>query len=275
MTYPLVTVITVCKNAERVIEGTMMSVFDQTYPFIEYIIIDGRSQDKTVVIAEDLAASNRHKQTLIVSEPDAGISDAMNKGVLLAKGELIAHLHAGDRYINSNIIAKMVDSFLKESWRWGVAGSIVVDSAGKEEYHFLPDPNISHLLKKNCIPHQSTFLVKDIFEKHGLFHDDYAQAMDYEFWLRISFKGNEKYTILPFDATYFLAGGRSSNTVELLQHLYKLRRLLPEYKCNTNILLDCIFLARVLLFSIYFEFISIMGARPSFWRKRKHRENRH
>lgn len=269
MTHPLVTVITICKDAEWTIESTMMSVFNQTYPFIEYIIVDGRSEDKTVIIARDLAASNSRIRTHIISEPDAGISDAMNKGVLLAKGDLIAHLHAGDRYIDSNVIAKMVDSFLEKSWRWGVAGSIVVDSAGNEQYHFLPEPNINNLLKKNSIPHQSTFLVKDIFEKHGLFSNDYAQAMDYEFWLRIAFKGNEKYTILPFDATFFLAGGRSSNTLELLQHLYKLRRLLPEYKCNTNVLLDGIFLARVLLFSLYFEFSSIMKARPHFWKEQR------
>jgi glycosyltransferase involved in cell wall biosynthesis len=253
MNYPLVTVITICKSAEHVIGNTMMSVFSQTYPFIEYLIIDGKSNDRTVSIARSLANSNSTKRTLVVSEHDAGISDAMNKGVLLAKGELITHLHAGDRYINNRVIEKVVNSFLKESWRWGVAGSIVVDSAGNEKHHFLPDPNINNLLKKNCIPHQSTFLVKDIFEKHGLFSNDYVQGMDYEFWLRIAFKGNEKYAVLPFDTSYFLEGGRSSNIVQLLQHLYKLRKQLHEYNCNTNMLLDSLFLAKVLLFSIYLK----------------------
>ena len=190
MTYPLVTVITICKNAERVIESTMMSVFNQTFPFIEYIIIDGQSVDRTISIAEDIAASNgANKRTLIVSEPDAGISDAMNKGVLLAKGDLITHLHAGDRYIDNSVIEKVVNSFLKESWRWGVAGSIVVDLKGNKIHYYSPDSNINMLLKKNSIPHQSTFLVKDIFDKHGLFRTDYAQAMDYEFLAKDCFQG--------------------------------------------------------------------------------------
>jgi glycosyltransferase involved in cell wall biosynthesis len=248
------------------IESTMMSVFNQTYPFIEYIIIDGKSDDRTVSIAEDIAA-NAGKRALIVSERDGGISDAMNKGVMLAKGELITHLHAGDRYIDNSVIEKTVNSFLKESWRWGVAGAIIVGHRGNKKHRTAPDPEIRTLLKKNCIPHQSTFLVKDIFDKHGLFRTDFAQAMDYEFWLRIAFKGNEKYTVLPFDAVCFLEGGRSSNMVQLLQHLYKLRRRLHEYRCNTSAFLDIIFLVRVLLFSIYLKANPIVSWLQRFNRK--------
>ncbi|PKN17326.1 MAG: hypothetical protein CVU71_16215 [Deltaproteobacteria bacterium HGW-Deltaproteobacteria-6] len=252
--YPLVSIITICKNAEKMIEKTMMSVFNQTYPFIEYIIIDGKSDDRTVSIAKNLATIHGgDKRTLIISDYDCGISDAMNKGVLLSKGGLVSHLHAGDRYVDDCTIDKVVNSFLKKKWRWAVAGARVVDALGNQKHHYLPDPALCNLLKKNSIPHQSTFLVKDIFEKHGLFRTDYAQAMDYEFWLRIAFKGNEKYTVLPFDATYFLEGGRSSNITELLQHLYRLRKMLHEYKCPNNVFLDIIFLTRVFLFSMYLK----------------------
>ena len=229
----------------------MLSVFEQTYPFIEYIIIDGNSIDETVVIARSMIAARGSKPTAVISEPDRGIADAMNKGILLAKGHLVAHLHAGDRYIDEDTIERVVNSFLKESWRWGVAGSIVVDSRGREIHHYKPASQTASLLKKNSIPHQSTFLVKEIFDRNGLFSTDYAQAMDYEFWLRIVLKGQEKYTVLPFDTTYFLEGGRSSNTLQLLSYLYKLRKQLHEYQCSTNLFFDVLFLARVFLFSIF------------------------
>jgi glycosyltransferase involved in cell wall biosynthesis len=260
MTYPLVSIVTICKNAEALIESTMMSVLNQGYPFIEYIIIDGKSDDRTVSIAEDLAESLSAKRTHIVSERDQGISEAMNKGVLLAKGDLITHLHAGDRYIDDSIIEKVVNSFLKESWRWGVAGAIIVDSFGKRKHRTVPVSKICSLLKKNSIPHQSTFLVKDIFDKHGLFRTDLTQAMDYEFWLRIAFKGNETYTVLPFDSTYFLEGGRSSNIPQLLWHSYRLRKELHEYECKTNMFLDAVFLIRIFLFSIFYKAKSLMSS---------------
>ena len=88
-------------------------------------------------------------------------------------------------------------------------------------------------------------------------------------WLRIAFKGNERYTVLPFDAVYFLEGGKSSNVVQLLRLLYKLRKQLHEYNCSTNILLDGIFLSRVLLFSIYFKFVSINDVMWFFLKKDK------
>jgi glycosyltransferase involved in cell wall biosynthesis len=246
-----ISIITICKNAESIIAKTAKSVLEQTFADIEYIIIDGKSTDRTLGVIHDVVKIYPHRQVKIVSEEDDGIADAMNKGVLLASGEIIAHLHAGDRYIDNLVIEKVMESYHKNVWRWGVAGSIVVDDLGNEQHIYKVSSDYKMLLKKNCIPHQSTFLVKDIFDKYGLFDTEYKQAMDYEYWLRIAFRGNERFTVLPFATTYFLDGGISSNIFELLKYLYKLRKSMHRYGFSVNILDDFVFLSRVLAFYLF------------------------
>jgi glycosyltransferase involved in cell wall biosynthesis len=246
-----ISIITICRNAESVIAKTLKSVLGQTFANIEYIIIDGKSTDRTLNIVHDIVKAYPLRQVNIVSETDEGIADAMNKGILLTNGDVVTHLHAGDRYIDNGVIEKVMESYRQNSWRWGVASSVVVDDLGNERHIYKANPDYRILLKKNCIPHQSTFLVKNIFEKHGLFKIEYKQAMDYEYWLRIVFKGGERYQVLPFTATYFLDGGRSSQIYELLKYLRLLRRELRTYVDGLTWLDDVIFLGRVLAFAVY------------------------
>lgn len=248
-----ISIITICKNAESVIAETVKSVLGQTCADIEYIIIDGKSTDRTLDIIRDIIKAYPLRQVQLVSETDEGIADAMNKGVLLASGEIIAHLHAGDRYINNSVIEKVMESYHQNAWRWGIASSIVVDDLGNERHIYKASSDYRILLKKNCIPHQSTFLVKDIFDKHGLFNINYKQAMDYEYWLRITFMGGERFTVLPFATTYFLEGGKSSRVFELLKYLKKIRKSMPEYGCNVTTADNWLFLLRVIAFHIFYE----------------------
>jgi glycosyltransferase involved in cell wall biosynthesis len=248
---PKISIITICKNAESIIAETVKGVLGQTFANIEYIIVDGKSIDRTLDIIHDIVKEYPLRQVKIVSEADEGIADAMNKGILLAGGDVVTHLHAGDRYINNLVIEKVMESYRQNAWRWGVAGSIVVDDIGNEGHIFKANPDYNILLKKNCIPHQSTFLVSDIFKKHGLFKTEYKQAMDYEYWLRIVFKGGERYQVLPFPTTYFLEGGRSSQIYELIKYLSILRREVHSYVDGLTWLDDAIFLGRVLAFAAY------------------------
>ncbi|MEI8167912.1 MAG: glycosyltransferase family 2 protein [Chloroflexales bacterium] len=254
----LVSVITICRHATNLIEPTMISVLQQTYPHIEYLIVDGGSTDTTLQIVQRIAERFPERTLRTISEPDQGIADAMNKGVKLANGELIIHLHAGDRFIDPQVIEQVVASYTQHGWRWGVAGSIVVSEQNAREHVYRPCSDYRVLLKKNCIPHQSTFLVRDIFTQHGLFSTDFKQAMDYEFWLRIAFRGHERPYALPFNTTYFLAGGRSSKITELLKYLvytrYMLHQLIPTLSLGD----DAIFLGRVLLFWYYAQLKSLL-----------------
>ena len=100
----LISVVTVCYNAADTIEKTMLSVLNQTYHDIEYIIIDGGSTDGTVEIIRKYA----DRIAYWVSEPDKGIYDAMNKGIKVATGEWINFMNAGDEFVDEGVIEKLV-----------------------------------------------------------------------------------------------------------------------------------------------------------------------
>lgn len=99
----LISVVTVCYNAADTIEKTMLSVLNQTYHDIEYIIIDGGSTDGTVEIIRKYA----DRIAYWVSEPDKGIYDAMNKGIKVATGEWINFMNAGDEFVDANVLDKL------------------------------------------------------------------------------------------------------------------------------------------------------------------------
>lgn len=102
----LITIITVCRNAEAAIEKTIQSVIKQNYPQIEYIIIDGRSTDRTL----EIIGSYEDKYPIkVISEPDHGIYDAMNKGLSYATGDYIQFLNAGDTLLEETTIEQVVN----------------------------------------------------------------------------------------------------------------------------------------------------------------------
>src|SRR5574338_486367 len=104
MNKPLISIITVCYNSVKTIEETIQSVLAQDYPAIEYIIVDGGSKDGTL----DVIYQYKHKISQIISEPDNGIYDAMNKGIHLAKGDVVGLLNADDIYANNKVISAIM-----------------------------------------------------------------------------------------------------------------------------------------------------------------------
>lgn len=103
----LISIITICYNAVNDIEETILSVINQTYENIEYIIVDGGSRDGTV----DVIRKYENNITKWLSEPDAGIYDAMNKGIKMASGKWINFMNAGDHFVTPNVIASISDWF--------------------------------------------------------------------------------------------------------------------------------------------------------------------
>ena len=113
---PLVSIITISFNSGRYIEETIKSVLSQDYPNIEYSVIDGGSTDDTLEIIR-----RYEKRLKWISEPDHGISDAMNKGIRLSEGEIIAYLHSNDTYM-PDVIPKVVRLFMElpdKKWLYG------------------------------------------------------------------------------------------------------------------------------------------------------------
>lgn len=113
--YPLVTVITVVYNAKELLEETILSVLNQTYSNIEYIIVDGGSTDGTL----DIIKKYQDKISKYISEPDQGIYDAMNKGMSLSKGQWLNFMNAGDSFYSNDVLQKVFErefSKMKQSF---------------------------------------------------------------------------------------------------------------------------------------------------------------
>lgn len=126
----LVTIITVSYNSEKTIGRTIESVLNQTYSPIEYLIIDGKSSDRTVEVAQTyLKQVPIGKELRIISEPDKGMYDALNKGVILAKGTLIGNINADDWY-EPNAVEEMVNLYHKEKYDLAWASILIHKKSG-------------------------------------------------------------------------------------------------------------------------------------------------
>ncbi len=173
---PLISVVTVVYNGEKYLEQTIKSVIGQTYDNIEYIIIDGGSTDETL----DIIKKHEDQIDYWVSEPDEGISDAFNKGILLATGEYLNFLNAGDLYINKHILQNMKKYFREPNK--------IVTAFSKFGRHTIPSEkpdNNDILFKKAYLSHQASFIHLELFKKYGLYSTSYNLRMDYEWWMRV------------------------------------------------------------------------------------------
>lgn len=136
-----ITVVTVCFNAESVLEQTMQSVLNQTYKNVEYLIIDGGSKDGTLDIIKKY--SDKVKW---ISEPDKGIYDAMNKGVKMASGEWINFMNAGDRFASNDVLEKIFAKEYPEEVKFLYSDNYYVNEKGNKTYakHDHTIPSVLH-----------------------------------------------------------------------------------------------------------------------------------
>lgn len=182
----VLTVITVAFNAAGTISRTIDSVASQTYPNLEYIVVDGGSTDGTVELLRQRGADI----DLWLSEPDRGISDAFNKGIALARGEFIAIVNSDD-WIEPEHMELAVEH-LRRSGADFVFGDLVVhDSGGGAAYGIAGDPaygrRILHAMPD--INHPSVVCRREVYERYGLYDRGLRIAMDYEWLLRIHLRG--------------------------------------------------------------------------------------
>jgi glycosyltransferase involved in cell wall biosynthesis len=179
-----VSVITVCYNAQAHIAQTIESVLGQDHQDLEYIVVDGNSTDGTVDIIRKYAGDPRLQWR---SEPDAGIADAMNKGVALASGEVVAHLNADDYYAHPRVISRVAEYFRRNpATLWLTGGFDFVSADGV----FLRSIRVRRyssrrLVRGNIILHPATFIRYDAFSKAGGFDASLHYCMDYDLFLRL------------------------------------------------------------------------------------------
>lgn len=184
----MISVITVVLNGKKHLEETISSVINQNYKFIEYIIVDGGSTDGTI----DIIRKYEDRIDNWISEPDRGISDAMNKGIRLATGDIVAHLHADDYYSDDSVVSSVHGAFVdhKEA-DWLTGGMYLVNTAGERTAEIrVRKYSYDRLKKANIILHPATFVRREAFEKVGVFDLSYRYAMDYDLWLRLGSIGD-------------------------------------------------------------------------------------
>lgn len=198
----LITVVTVCFNAENVIEETLKSVLNQTYKSLEYIIIDGKSKDNTCHIIEKYKPLFIKKGFLFkfISEKDNGIYDAMNKGIRQATGKWINFMNAGDKFCNPNVIEEMFDREIPDDVKAIYGNTILIKKNGRKL--FISDaPHV--ILKRMIACHQAIFADVQDMKDHP-FNLDYKIVADYHYMYQL-FKRHGKFLALPINVVDFEA----------------------------------------------------------------------
>jgi glycosyltransferase involved in cell wall biosynthesis len=189
-------IITVVYNNERTITDAIQSVLAQTYPDIEYIVVDGGSTDGTL---EKLAPYRGNIQHF-VSEKDNGIYDAMNKGLALATGSVIGILNSDDVYADNHVLETVMKTFLKDSSLDMVYGDLVYvqpDDLNAVVRIWQSTPYYDTYFEDGHVPpHPSLFIKRKVYQQAGVFNTEMKLAADYEFMLRVFKKYHFKSTYL-------------------------------------------------------------------------------
>lgn len=221
-------VITTTYNSDKTLKDTIESILGQIAVDIEYIIIDGGSTDGTL----DIINKYRDRIAKIVSEPDEGIYDAMNKGINLATGDIIGILNSDDFYSSDDILKLVSDEFNKKNVKciWG--DLVYVDSVNTNKIvrNWKSSPYKKGSFQKGWHPPHPTFFVKrEVYERFGNFRTDLSTAGDFELILRFLEKHKVSSSYIPKVLTKMRAGGQSNKNcyhwIRAIWYSYKAFRI--------------------------------------------------
>lgn len=194
-------IITIVYNGRAGIERTIQSVIEQTNTDYEYIIIDGASSDGT----QEIIQRYHNKIAFWSSEPDEGISDAFNKGIQKATGEYLIFMNAGDYFLDDKVLDKV-----KQDVKENEKDLLVYAIAGmKDDIFPRTFEEACEIWQKAMIPHQSTFIRKELFEKLGMYDTHLKIRMDFDFFARCQ-KANVSILLKPEAIAFYDMGGISA-----------------------------------------------------------------
>ena len=235
-----VSIITATYNSAKTLKDTMESVLHQSYDDIEYIIVDGASTDGTLEIIKSYEQkfSGRLKY---ISEPDKGLYDAMNKGILMATGDIVGILNSDDFLNDVGIISMVVDQ-LKDSDIDAIYGDV----------HYVNDDNLAKcvryysskiftpaLMRLGFIPaHPSFYCKTKVYREKGVFDLSFKQAADFELLLRLLYCERIKTRYVPYDFVTMRTGGLSSSGLKSHKAIMKDHcRALKHNNVSSNVFL--------------------------------------
>lgn len=204
MNNPKISVITITFNSEKTLEETIKSVINQDYDNIEYLIIDGKSTDGTLNIIEKY----KDRIDIVLSEPDNGISDAFNKGIKLATGDIIGIINSDDTYLPGALRA------IADSYSPGIdvyrGNTVIWNEATKTKISAKPTMlfPINKRIKSVC--HPSTFVAKNAYEKWGGFQEKFRYLMDADLLHRF-YCNHAQFKYVEQDLAVFKLGGATSD----------------------------------------------------------------
>jgi len=178
-----ISIITACFNSADTIEDTIHSVGAQTFQHAEHIIIDGGSTDDTL----EIVARHRNRLSVVVSEPDAGVYDAMNKGLRYASGDVIGFLNSDDVYADENVLDQIATAFRDAEIDACYADLIYVERQNPQRVvrYWISRPFMPGLFKRGWMPPHPTFFVRrKIYEEFGGFDLKFRLQADFELTMR-------------------------------------------------------------------------------------------
>jgi glycosyltransferase len=210
-----VSIITAVFNGRNTIEDCMKSFLLQSHKNVEYIIIDGGSTDGTL----DLIRNYKDKITQLVSEPDKGIYDALNKGIRLASGDIVGFLHADDLYAHKDVIKTVADVIKVQNVDscYGDLLYVNKNNLNKIIRYWESSPYQYGKFKSGWMPPHPTFFVKrEIYDRYGSFNTDFRIAADYELMLRFLVKYRISTQYIPDVLIKMRLGGVSNRSLKNL-----------------------------------------------------------
>lgn len=214
---PRISIITITYNSEKTLDRAIRSVLSQDYPNLEYIIVDGASTDSTLDIVRQYEGRLKW-----YSEPDTGISNAFNKGIMLSTGDIIGIINSDDGLLPGALKA-LASVYNKETDVY--RGNVVL---WKEDTNtkVIEKPSMHFTFgAMNRIAHQGTFITKDAYNRYGVFDENLAFAMDYDLMLRYE-RAGARFQYVDYNMAYYSLGGKTFSvfTQERMQELVQILR---------------------------------------------------
>lgn len=205
-----ISLITACYNNAETIADTLISVFNQTYSNIEHIIIDGASTDGTLKVIAHL----KNEKTILVSEPDNGMYDAINKGLKLATGDIIGLLHSDDELFESNTLEKIAHAFEQEKPGLLFANGLFVNAENTQRVvrKWISKTFKPYKIYFGWVPlHTTMYFSREAYNLMGLYDTHYRIASDYEYTLRaLKYKNLKKFYLNQYVIRMKMGGASTS-----------------------------------------------------------------
>ena len=241
---PKLSIITICYN-EKHIEDTCRSVACQTWNNFEWIVVDGGSTDGTL----DVLNRYREHIRVYISEKDNGRYDAMNKGISRAKGEYLLFLNGGDYLAHERVLERIFEfkpiQGLEQHLNFQFDADILYGEVISKETGMMPWPIWTvgpqqfslEYFAKHSLPHQATFIRRNLFKKYGLYDTTYQFAADYEWFMRVLLRYGVSSAYVPMPVSVYNFEGASSSGIDVHKpHILEAKRAYAHYEAIRKVL---------------------------------------